>query len=304
MENEQYLIIYRDYLISRGLLEETIKRKERELRRYLDQLKKDIREVKASDIEEYFMKLTSREVSATTRNISLTALKELFYLLYRHEKILVNPFEKTEIYIKEKAGIKVILSEKEVVTFLESIDTATGLGFRDRSLFELMYVTGMRVSEMSDLNVSDIDFSLNEVFIREGKGSKDRVVPLGSIAKMYLESWIKKYRIWFHGKKKVEALFLSGKGFRLSRASIRLLFKKYLKLSGVPKEKATPHSLRHSCATHLLTHGADIRYVQSLLGHESIETTVIYTREIVENMKKMYKTHHPRENELFTEGKF
>ena len=140
------------------------------------------------------------------------------------------------------------------------------------------------------------------MFIRESKGNKDRIVPLGNVAKNYLELWIKKYRKYFSAKKKNDALFLSGKGTRLSKSSIRLLFKKYLKLSGIEKEKATPHSLRHSCATHLLTHGADIRYVQSLLGHESIETTVTYTREIVENLKKMYKSHHPRENELFTES--
>jgi integrase/recombinase XerD len=302
MDKGKYLLFYSDYLAGRGLKKETISRKLQEVKRYFEYLTFDIRDVKPVDIENYFIHLGSENLSVTTKNISLTALKELFFALHRHDMILTNPFEKTEIYFKEKAGLKVILSENEVIKFLESIETVTGLGFRDRSIFELMYVTGMRVSEVSNLNVSDIDFSLNEVFIREGKGHKDRIVPLGSVAKSYLEKWIKKYRAYFLGKKKNDALFLSGKALRLSKSSIRQLFKKYLKLSGVDKDKATPHSLRHSCATHLLTHGADIRYVQSLLGHESIETTVIYTREIVENLKKMYKTHHPRENELFTEN--
>jgi len=162
-----------------------------------------------------------------------------------------------------------------------------------------MYVTAIRIGEVQNLDIDDIDFSLKEITIRLGKGDKDRIVPLGSVAEDYINQWI------FRGRKGVKthqrALFINRNNERLKASRIRHLFNHYLKLSDLDNRGFTPHSIRHSCATHLLQNGADIRYVQELLGHESIETTVGYTKDMIKSLKKLHKTYHPRENELYPE---
>jgi len=295
--------LYKDYLKGRGLKEQTIRRKVLEINRFFDYVEnrgiKDIKDVNVRDIEEYFIYL--KNMSNSTQKINLASIRDLYYFLSLNEKILLNPLEKTEIYVMESGGIKIILSEKEMKVFLESIDTETGYGLRDRAIFELMYVTGMRVGEVVNLFVEDVDFSLKEVIIRQGKGRKDRIVPLGNVAKKYLEKWVKKVRSWFLGKKNSKSMFLNKRGNKIAESTVNHRLKKYLREASICKEGVTAHSLRHSCATHLLEHKAEIRFVQSLLGHESLETTVEYTKEIVEGLKKMHKCYHPRENEIYEE---
>ena len=300
-------IVFTDYLIAKGLKDETIKRKTLEFKRFLKHvdktLEKDLRDITADDIEEYFILLTEQCFSKSTLMTAHSTTGDLFTALSRHEMIINNPMAQTDIYIREKAGVKVILSEKEMERFLNSIDIITGFGLRDRALFELMYVTGMRISEVRRLDVAHIDFSLNEVFIQKSKKRKERIVPLGQVAKRFLEKWVKEVRAYFLKKVKDDpgALFLSEKGLRMAASSIRYRLKKYLKLVGIEKKGVSPHSLRHTCATHLLVGGADIRFVQELLGHESIETTVSYTKGVVAGLKRVHKMHHPRENQLYIE---
>ena len=299
--------VINSYLAAKGLKEETIKRKTLEVKRFLTyvdmSLKKDLRDVTPDDIEEYFIRITEKGYAKSTLITAHSTLGDLFMALSRKEMILTNPMEQTDIYIREKAGVKVILTEKEMELFLNSIDTAAGFGLRDRALFELMYVTGMRIGEVCRLDVAHIDFSLNEVFIEKSKYRKDRIVPLGRMAKRFLKKWVKEVRTYF--LKKVEndpgALFLSEKGARMPASSIRYRLKRCLKIAGITKQGISPHSLRHTCATHLLTGGADIRFVQELLGHESIETTVSYTKGVVSGLKKVHKMYHPRENQLYVE---
>lgn len=299
-----YIFLYDEYLTGRGLKDTTIKRKTLEVKRFFQYLTvvniSDIRDVNDKIVEEYFI-FIDKSVANSTKIASLSSLRDFFFMLKKYDKILVNPFERVEIAFKEKSGFKVILTESEMIRFLDAIETRTGYGLRDRTLFEVMYIAGLRVSELINLNVEDIDFNQNEVLIRQGKGRKDRIVPIGKISKDYLERWIKKARGWFLGEKDKGALFINRVGKRISDNTVRFLLKKYLKLAGIEKEGVTPHSIRHSCATHLLQYGADIRFVQSLLGHESIETTVTYTKDIVSGLKKMHKSFHPRENEIFTE---
>jgi len=295
-----------EHYAGRALHEATVKRKMLELERFYRYLentihKTDVREITAADIEDYLLSLETAGYSTTTQVISRTMLKELFYTLQTHDLILHNPVETIDLYIKEKAGLKVILTVEEMSEFLDSIETHNGFGLRDRTICELLYVSGMRVGELTGLHVEDVDFSLNEVFIRQAKGRKDRIVPLGEVCKGVMEKWIKKARPWFVRGNDEGILFLSVKGKRLSSSSIRSMLSKRLKNAGIEKKGVSPHSFRHSCATHLLMNGADIRYVQELLGHESIETTVLYTRHIVENLKKVHRMYHPRENELYRE---
>ncbi|MCK4543665.1 MAG: tyrosine-type recombinase/integrase [Spirochaetales bacterium] len=305
MEKARHL--FYEHLVNRGLKESTIKRKGQELKRLLRFLesrgKGDPRDVTAGDIEEYFLMLKSSGYSQSTLITAHSTTGDLFYALYRHEMILDNPMELTDIYIKEKAGIRVVLSEEETERLLDSIEARTGFGLRDRALFELMYVSGIRIGETVSLDVQDIDFSLDEVMIRQGKGRKDRIVPLGQVCRKFMWKWIKEARAWFL-KTNIHddgALFLNRMGSRLSAGLVRYRLKHYVNLAGIEKEGVSPHSLRHSCATHLLMNGADIRYVQELLGHDSLETTVVYTRQIIEGLKKVHRMYHPRENELYRE---
>jgi len=291
---------------SLGLAESTVIRKQHELNRfytYLEtcKIKTDLREITTLDIEEYLLHLKDEGFSTSTQVISRSVLKELFYTMATHDLIIQNPLETLELYIKEKSGLKVILTADEIELFLNSIETYTGFGLRDRAMFELLYLTGMRSSELSNLCVDDIDFSLNEVLVRQAKGRKDRIVPLGRVCRKFIQRWMKKARPWFVKGKDKGILFLSLRGNRLALSSIRSILIRRLKDSGIKKKRISPHSFRHSCATHMLMNGADIRYVQELLGHESIETTVLYTRNIVESLKKVHRMYHPRENELFRE---
>ena len=313
MKDEKLLdracIVFAEYLASKGVKEVTVRRKTVEVRRFFTHidtaLEKDLRDVTPDDIEEYFVFLTGEGFSKSTLGTAYSTLGDLFMALSRHEMILKNPMEQTEIYVREKSGVKVILTENEMESFLDSIETDTGFGLRDRSLFELMYVTGMRIGEIVRLNADHIDFSLNEVFVARSKNRKERIVPLGTVAKGFLEKWVKEVRSYFLTGLKADpgALFLSDKGTRISGSTIRYRLKRGLKAAGIEKKGVSPHSLRHSCATHLLAGGADIRFVQELLGHDSIETTVAYTKEIVNELKRVHKMHHPRENRLYVEVK-
>ena len=288
------------YLRSRGLKESTIRRKLLELRRFIDYLELrnlDIRDIEAKDIEEYILSIVT---SNSTKITAIALIRDLFDTLYNNQLILVNPINKMDMVIRDKAGVKKVFTENQVFKLLDSIETITAFGIRDRAIFELMYIAGLRIGEIINLNIDDIDFSLKEVFIRDGKNSKDRVVPLGSIAEEYIHLWLKKGRKGVDVSQK--SLFLNFSYQKLKTDMIRRSFKKYLELADLNDNGFTPHSLRHSCATHLLQNGADIRYVQELLGHDSIQTTVGYTKDIVKGLKKLHKTYHPRENDLYPDG--
>ena len=297
--------IYVEHERGRGLKEDTVKHKARNVRRFLrwiDEQKKDLRDVTAKDIESFFVYLKETGLSSSTRS-GVRGCLEAFYRLLKREKLVVeDPFMKTEIMIREKSGVRAVFSRSQVETLLDSIEPHTGYGQRDRAIFEFMYVTGCRVSEVTNLDVEDVDFSSNEVLIRQGKGRKDRIVPLGKTAERFLETWLHNGRKWFCGMEAKGPFFLSEVGGRMSSSAIRTRLKIHLKNNGLQDYGFTPHSFRHSCATHLLEAGADIRYVQELLGHESLETTVTYTKGIVEGLRKVHRMYHPRENELYPEA--
>lgn len=285
---------------SKGLKQTSISRKLQELKRFLNYIKRnnlDLRNMSSTDIEDYILSINN--LATSTQRASNSLVSDLYKLLHRNNLILSNPILKTDIVIREKSGVKKVFTEEEIVSFLDSIETKTGFGLRDRAMFELMYVTGMRIGEIENLDIDDIDYSLKEILIREGKGDKDRIVPLGSVAEEYINRWLKKGRKGVPVSEK--ALFVNSSNSRLKIGRIRAIFNNYLKLSGLDGQGFSPHSIRHSCATHLLQNGAEIRYVQELLGHESIETTADYTKDMIKSIKKIHKTYHPRENELYPE---
>ncbi len=298
-----YTELLRNSLKARGLSEATIRRKLQEWKRFSEYLanhNRDIRDVDASFLERYILYMKSGEYSGSTQNTARALLKDLFELLHRKSLILTNPFSAAQIVISEKGGAKAVLSKEQVVDFLEVIEPISGYAIRDRVMFELLYVTAMRSQELVNLDVEHLDLKSKEVFIAMGKNRKDRIVPLGDTALSFLNLWLKRARKWFTLEES-GALFVNDTGGRLSTSTVRMRFKHWLKEAGLQNKGFTPHSLRHSCATHLLENGADIRYVQELLGHDSIETTADYTRDIVKDIKRIHRSYHPRENEIFPE---
>ena len=290
---------------SRGLNPATIRRKSLELKRFFSWLEEvhvdDLRDVTAETLEKYLAWMEEKTYSESTFQAASSAIKDLFLSLKRHDLVILNPTNGFSFKAGRKLKNRVVMTEEEVAAFLDGIETVTGYGMRDRALFELTYGTGMRVSEICGLDIEHIDLSHREVFIEKGKGGKDRIVPIGEVCASYVKKWLSVGRLWFCAKREKGAVFVTRYGKRLNPIAVRHRFYLYLAQSGIERPGASPHSLRHSCATHLLEGGADIRFVQELLGHESLETTVTYTRELVKNLKKVHRQYHPRENEIYPE---
>ena len=258
-----------------------------------------IRDVTTDHIKRFFLfteetgsKMTGRKYSPRTIIGMAVALRKLFKCLYLEDLIIRNPMRNIRINPKGAGKPKEIMSIEEISILLDSISTDIFLGRRDRAIFELIYSSGLRAGEVSNLDIKDIDFENRMVRVLSGKFGKDRIVPISLVALKFL----KKYA----GMKKKGILFW-GKYGRLSTEAINRRFKKHLHDAGMYRKGLSTHSIRHCTATHLLSSGADLRYVQDLLGHDSIETTVTYTHDIFDNIKKIYRSHHPRENNYFKE---
>ena len=185
------------------------------------------------------------------------------------------------------------LSEKQVENLLGAPDVDTPLGLRDRAMFELLYATGLRVSELVSVRLFEI--SLNDNVVRVmGKGSKERLVPLGQIAAEWLQRYIAEARGELLGQRVSDAVFVTTRGAGMTRQTFWNLVKKYALKAGIAPGRISPHVLRHAFATHLLNHGADLRVVQLLLGHADISTTQVYTHVARERLKQLHHQHHPR----------
>ena len=186
-----------------------------------------------------------------------------------------------------------VLTVAEVDSILENVDTVNNFGIRDLALLELMYSAGLRVTEVCDLILTDMLYD-SEMIRVQGKGNKERIVPLGPQARKHLDSYLKHVRPGLSRKgKNVGKVFLSRNGRPLTRMAVWLIFKKWIQAAKIKKD-VSPHTLRHSFATHLLEGGADLRAVQEMLGHADISTTQIYTHLDREYLKEVHRTFHPR----------
>jgi integrase/recombinase XerD len=225
------------------------------------------------------------------RRIFVLGVKTVFQLLQEQKLILRNPIEDLDVVKLTRAPNRAVLTEAEVSTFLDSIDEHAELGIRDRSLMELLYSSGLRPSEAGALKVSDVDMKQRLILVRREKVGKVQIIPITHAAAYWLGQQVS-------GRGGEEYVF----GTRaFLPAGINRRFRKWLKLADLNRPGLTVYCLRHSCATHLLNHGADLRYVQHLLGHNSVETTVIYTHEQIEEIRRIYKSFHPRENRMWKE---
>lgn len=185
------------------------------------------------------------------------------------------------------------MAEGQVEAMLAAPDVDTTDGMRDRAMLELMYACGLRVSELVDLPATALNLRQGVLRVR-GKGNKERLVPLGEEAQHWLEKYLHEARPLLAGRRTLEALFLTAKGEALTRQVFWALVKRYAVLAGIDPARVSPHALRHSFATHLLNHGADLRALQMLLGHSALSTTQIYTLVAREQLKSLHARHHPR----------
>jgi len=236
-----------------------------------------------------FLRRQGRATSTVARR--LAAIKGFYQFLLREGCIVKDPSENLSAPSLERRLPKV-MSLAEIERLLAQPDPSTPLGLRDKAMLEVLYATGLRVTELVDLNMNDVD--LLEGFVRcMGKGSKERVVPMGEIAVLSLKAYLEQGRSELVTDLEEQALFVNQEGARMSRQSVWKLVKKYARQAEIRKE-VTPHTIRHSFATHLLEHGADIRAVQEMLGHADISTTQIYIHVTKDRLKEVYAKSHPR----------
>jgi len=240
-----------------------------------------------------FLKYLYSDNSDISVSRTLSALRGFYKFLIREQVINDNPWSQVKNPRTSKKILE-ILDIEEVMGFLDSIPESTPSDLRDRAMFEILYGCGLRVSEITGLRISSIDFDQKLLrFI--GKGDKERIVPLGDVALLFLNKYIDSARGKIEKEKKTDYLFLNMRGGRLSRQGLWKILKKYALRAGIEKN-LYPHIFRHSFATHLLQRGADLRTVQKLLGHSSISTTEIYTNLTKEYLKDAYFKYHPRES--------
>jgi len=244
-----------------------------------------------ADIQGYLAYLYAQKAkpSSTGRNIS--SLKRLFRYLLRQGSINIDPTLQIDTP-KLPRNLPKNLTEQDVEQLLEAPDTQTPLGLRDRTMFEVLYATGLRVSELVSLRTTQVSMEMGVVRVM-GKGSKERLVPLGEEALDWLRRYATDGRPVLLGRQICDELFVTARGAGMTRQMFWYLIKKHAKACGLHKA-LSPHTLRHAFATHLLNHGADLRVVQMLLGHADISTTQIYTHVARERLKQLHKQHHPR----------
>jgi len=289
-----YLPLYLDYLhVEKGLAENSIRSYARDLRHFGHFLReRSIETAKAErvDLVRYFQSLRSAGISARSTARALAAIRGMFRFLVLEGHLANDPTENVETP-KLWATLPKTLHPTEVEAILDAPPRDTPIGLRDRAMIELLYATGLRVSELTKVRIDDL--VMDAGFMRTmGKGSKERIVPFGDRAKEAILEHIEKGRPAF-AKRADPSLFLSNRGRALTRQSVWMMLVKYAKKAGV-RAKISPHMLRHSFATHLLENGADLRSVQLMLGHSDISTTQIYTHISRARLQKIYDEHHPR----------
>ncbi len=293
---KQLIDSFIDYLgQERGLASNTLDSYSRDLRQYglyLEQAGSNAPE-KASraTVLAYLMDLQKQGKATATIARRLAALRAFYQYLLREQRVQQDPTANLESPRLERRLPKV-LTVKEVEQLLKQPRTDTAAGLRDRAMLELLYASGMRVSELIALELADINLDLG--YIRcEGKGSRERVVPVGSISIESLREYLRHGRGELSPGAEERSLFLNHHGRRLTRQGFWKIVKKHARDARVSKE-ITPHTLRHSFATHLLENGADLRSVQEMLGHADISTTQIYTHVTKGRLKEVYARAHPR----------
>lgn len=253
----------------------------------------NLQDVTYADARLFLTRLYEKSYSKKSMSRKISCLRSFYRYLYREQIVVENPFALVSLPKKDQYTPRFLYAE-ELMKLFELNDLTTPLGQRNQALLELMYATGIRVSECAAIQLSDIDFSLQTLLVH-GKGKKQRYVPFGKYAKDSLHTYIQNGRVQLKSKSatNTNALFLNNRGTTLTDRGIRLVIEKLMNKTA-ENIHISPHVLRHTFATHLLNEGADLRTVQELLGHENLSTTQIYTHVTKDRLKTVYMNHHPR----------
>ncbi|HEY1761351.1 MAG TPA: tyrosine recombinase [Acidimicrobiales bacterium] len=266
------------------------------LGRWMDDHHLELSGVREEDLEHYFNELRDHKRSLNTVARNTASVRGFFAYLLDEGHLSLDPSARLHGGRRGRSLPKP-LSEREIITLLDSVPRTSAIDLRDRALLELLYGTGARVSEVVGLNLHDLDFD-EELILLTGKGSKQRLVPVGRALKAALQEYLGPGgRSTLLGAKKGTRVFLNSRSRPLTRQGIDLIVHKRALLVGIDRTRISAHVFRHSCATHMLAHGADIRVVQELLGHASIATTQLYTAVSVTTLQREYENAHPRAHE-------
>jgi integrase/recombinase XerD len=293
---EQLLDQFLHYLIvEKGLSKNTIEAYSHGLTRFLNHLRgkgvQEIRDIDKFHVRGFLLALRKKNLAAKSIVRNLVAIRSFFRFLIEEGILETNPVEELESP-KVAKTLPEILTLKEIEQILEQPNLQTPLGIRDRAMLEMLYATGMRVSELTHLPTHQVNLEGGYVLLY-GKGSKERIVPLGSEAMKWVTQYLKTAREILAKRKESPSLFINRSGKGMSRQGFWKNLKDYGRRAGLRK-RITPHLLRHSFASHLLERGADLRSVQMMLGHVDISTTQIYTHVTGERLKKIHQRYHPR----------
>ncbi len=289
-----------DYLrysqIERGLSANTITAYKQDLSSFIDFLQKENLTswpTKAIDIDAFLAEQRDQKKATSSISRLISSLRKFYQWLVRQNIQKLNPMLEIDSP-KKRRPLPVALTTVEVTDLLKQPDIKKKLGLRDRALLETLYATGIRVSELINLKFTDLheELKLVKVF---GKGSKERLIPISKVALSWINSYKEKVRdpLILKVGKNTDFIFLNSRGGSLTRQAVWQIIKHYCKLAGIQKN-VTPHTLRHTFATHLLENGADLRVVQEILGHSDISTTQIYTNLSQKHIIQVYEKTHPR----------
>ena len=303
MEKLDYLLVkFEEHLKITRYAERSIPSYVHNVKLYLDYLKSiGIQNIAAADKQVladyqatvYLQTHKGKPLSPVTQGIRLIAVHAFYRYLLKYQYVTYDPSAHLELPKAPDQLPRNILSKKEIGEILSAPDIETTLGLRNRAILEVLYTTAIRASELCNLAVNDLNLSGRELRINQGKGGKDRMVPLGEMAADFIEIYLNEARPKLAASNQ-SLLFVTNHGKRIDLKSLERIVGRCCQKAGI-KKAITPHCLRHTCATHLLKGKADIRQIQKLLGHASIASTQVYTRVEISDLKQVLKRHHPRE---------
>mgnify|MGYP003333537070 FL=1 len=289
-EDQNLRSFFNFLIIEKGLSKNTVKAYETDIKGFIKWINKNNKQsllnIKESSVNQYISYLFSLKLKSSSVNRKISSLKSFYLFLLKKKLIRYSPFSEV-ISPKQEKYLPASMSESEVEKLLNSPDASKEIEQRDKAMIEMLYATGMRISELVNLKITDIDMNRSVIKVM-GKGSKERLIPFGESASEALFNYLK-----IRKDSSSKEVFISNRGKKITRVAFWQRIKVYLLRENL-KISISPHTLRHAFATHLLNNGADLRSVQMLLGHSDISTTQIYTHIAKSRLSDMIKKHHPR----------
>ena len=276
-------------LIEKKYSNNTIQSYKMDLQKFAVFTSKNIKNIDSSDIHEYLKHLYNMKLSEKSISRNISCLKSFYKFLLIEKIISINPMDNIEIP-KVRKSLPKSLTEEDINLLLD-IPLVDSFSYRNKAMIELLYASGLRVTELVELEIKDVDLD-NATLRTMGKGSKERLIPLGNYALKYLRTYLLEHRGNLLKRDRNDYIFINNHGKKMTRQGFFKIIKKRAFEAGIKKE-ISPHTLRHSFATHLLNHGADLQSIQELLGHSDIGTTQIYTFVSTEQIHRNYEEYHP-----------